>query len=247
MVFWWDMDADPYAATRPVEIIGTLDNINKAEKLISSVIAEVSFLFLSQCAFIWGSPSLIARGLTTAQAAAASEQIQIQVPNEKVGLIIGRGGETIKGADFELVGFNNADLAIAFSMGGQHCFRVVAIDNHSSLSSTKERQNMVFWWDMDADPYAATRPVEIIGTLDNINKAEKLISSVIAEVSFLFLSQCAFIWGSPSLIARGLTTAQAAAASEQIQIQVPNEKAEVGRPIKGLQTRIGACIQVVIV
>ena len=53
MVFWWDMDADPYAATRPVDIIGTLDNINKAEKLISSVIAEVSFLFLSQCAFIW--------------------------------------------------------------------------------------------------------------------------------------------------------------------------------------------------
>ena len=32
MVFWWDMDADPYAATRPVEIIGTLDNINKVEK-----------------------------------------------------------------------------------------------------------------------------------------------------------------------------------------------------------------------
>ncbi|GMY07919.1 far upstream element-binding protein 1-like isoform X2 [Fagus crenata] len=83
-----DMDADPYAATRPVEIIGTLDNINKAEKLISAVIAEAD---------AGGSPSLIARGLTTAQAAAASEQIQIQVPNEKVGLIIGRGGETIKG------------------------------------------------------------------------------------------------------------------------------------------------------
>ncbi|GMY35093.1 far upstream element-binding protein 2 [Fagus crenata] len=124
------MDADPYAATSPVEIIGTLDSINKAEKLISSVIAEAN---------AWGSPSLIARGLTTAQAVAASEQIQIQVPNEKVGLILGRGGETIKGADFELVGFNNADLAIAFSMGVHHCFRGVAIDNHSSLSSTKER------------------------------------------------------------------------------------------------------------
>ncbi|GMY23707.1 Far upstream element-binding protein 3 [Fagus crenata] len=95
MVFRWDMNVDPYATTRPVEIIGTLDNINKAEKLISSVIAEVSFLFLSQCAFIWG--------LTTAQAAAASEQIQIQVPNEKVGLIIGRGGETIKGLQTRIV------------------------------------------------------------------------------------------------------------------------------------------------
>ncbi|GMY35095.1 far upstream element-binding protein 2-like isoform X5 [Fagus crenata] len=75
-------------ATRPVDIIGTSDNINKAQKLISSVIAEADAR---------GSPSLIARGLTTAQAAAASEQIQIQIPNEKVGLIIGRGGETIKG------------------------------------------------------------------------------------------------------------------------------------------------------
>lgn len=37
-----DADADPYAPTRPVEIIGTLDSINKAEKLISAVIAEVS-------------------------------------------------------------------------------------------------------------------------------------------------------------------------------------------------------------
>ncbi|KAG6656256.1 far upstream element-binding protein 1-like isoform X1 [Carya illinoinensis] len=83
-----DADAEPYSATRPVEIIGSLENINKAEKLISAVIAEAD---------AGGSPSLIAKGLTTAQAAAASEQIQIQVPNEKVGLIIGKGGETIKG------------------------------------------------------------------------------------------------------------------------------------------------------
>ncbi|XP_015885485.1 uncharacterized protein LOC107420925 isoform X2 [Ziziphus jujuba] len=84
-----DADADPYSASRPVEIVGTLDNINKAEKLINAVIAEAD---------AGGSPSLVARGLATAQAAAAAaEQIQIQVPNEKVGLIIGRGGETIKG------------------------------------------------------------------------------------------------------------------------------------------------------
>lgn len=36
-----DADADPYSATRSVEIIGSLDSINKAEKLISAVIAEV--------------------------------------------------------------------------------------------------------------------------------------------------------------------------------------------------------------
>ncbi|KAK9270080.1 hypothetical protein L1049_025654 [Liquidambar formosana] len=82
-----DADADPYSATRPVELIGSLENINKAEKLIKDVIAEAD---------AGGSPSLVARGFATAQAVGVAEQIQIQVPNEKVGLIIGRGGETIK-------------------------------------------------------------------------------------------------------------------------------------------------------
>ncbi|XP_031248745.1 far upstream element-binding protein 2-like isoform X2 [Pistacia vera] len=83
-----DAEADPYSTTRPVEIVGTLSNINKAEKLISAVIAEAD---------AGGSPSLVARGLATAQAAGIGEQVEIKVPNEKVGLIIGRGGETIKG------------------------------------------------------------------------------------------------------------------------------------------------------
>ncbi|XP_057975747.1 uncharacterized protein LOC131163060 isoform X2 [Malania oleifera] len=82
-----DADADPYSATRPVELIGTLENINKAEKLIKDVIAEAD---------AGGSPSLVARGFAAAQGSGAGEQIQIQVPNEKVGLIIGKGGETIK-------------------------------------------------------------------------------------------------------------------------------------------------------
>ncbi|XP_043722210.1 far upstream element-binding protein 1 isoform X2 [Telopea speciosissima] len=82
-----DADSDPYSETRPVELIGTLDNINKAEKLIKDVIAEAD---------AGGSPSLVARGFGTVQAGGASEQIQLQVPNEKVGLIIGKGGETIK-------------------------------------------------------------------------------------------------------------------------------------------------------
>ncbi|XP_022733059.1 far upstream element-binding protein 1-like isoform X2 [Durio zibethinus] len=83
-----DADADRDAPTRPVEIIGTLSSITKAEKLIHAVIAEAD---------AGGSPSLVARGLATTQAAGAAEQIEIQVPNEKVGIIIGRGGETIKG------------------------------------------------------------------------------------------------------------------------------------------------------
>ncbi|KAL5558611.1 hypothetical protein UlMin_034822 [Ulmus minor] len=82
-----DAEADPDSATRPVEIVGTLDSINKAEQLISAVIAEAD---------AGGSPSLVARGLASSHVSAAAEQIQLQVPNEKVGLIIGRGGETIK-------------------------------------------------------------------------------------------------------------------------------------------------------
>ncbi|XP_009800789.1 uncharacterized protein [Nicotiana sylvestris] len=81
-----DADTDPHAATRPVELIGTLENINKAEKLIKDVIAEAD---------AGGSPALVARGFGTVQAV-VGEQIEIQVPNEKVGLIIGKGGETIK-------------------------------------------------------------------------------------------------------------------------------------------------------
>ncbi|KAG5066230.1 hypothetical protein JHK86_009961 [Glycine max] len=77
-----DADADPLCATRSVELIGILESIDKAEKLMNADVGD--------------SPSLVARGLSPAQATVGSEQIQIQVPNEKVGLIIGRSGETIK-------------------------------------------------------------------------------------------------------------------------------------------------------
>ncbi|XP_018683382.2 uncharacterized protein LOC103989367 isoform X2 [Musa acuminata AAA Group] len=80
-----DAEADPHATIRPVELIGTLESINKAEKLIKDVIAEAD---------AGGSPSLVARGFGTIQS--GGEQFEIKVPNEKVGLIIGKGGETIK-------------------------------------------------------------------------------------------------------------------------------------------------------
>ncbi|CAL5362219.1 unnamed protein product [Camellia sinensis] len=43
-----------------------------------------------------GSPSLVGRGFGMVQAAGTVEQVLIQVPNQKVGVIIGKGGETIK-------------------------------------------------------------------------------------------------------------------------------------------------------
>ncbi|XP_043810417.1 far upstream element-binding protein 2 isoform X2 [Manihot esculenta] len=82
-----DADADPQSTTRPVELIGTLSSIKKAEKLINAVIAEAD---------AGGSPSLVARGLPSAQTGGVGDQLEMQVPNEKVGLIIGRGGDTIK-------------------------------------------------------------------------------------------------------------------------------------------------------
>ncbi|KAL7176619.1 hypothetical protein ACSBR2_030040 [Camellia fascicularis] len=82
-----DGEADPYSSTRPVELIGTLENINKAEKLIRDVIEEAD---------AGGSPAHVARGFSTVQAAGAADQILIQVPNEKVRVIIGKGGETIR-------------------------------------------------------------------------------------------------------------------------------------------------------
>ncbi|XP_010542704.1 PREDICTED: far upstream element-binding protein 1 isoform X3 [Tarenaya hassleriana] len=82
-----DAEADPNSALRPVEIIGTIASIEKAEKLIHAVIAEAE---------AGGSPALVARGLPATNAIGVPEQIEIKVPNDKVGLIIGRGGETIK-------------------------------------------------------------------------------------------------------------------------------------------------------
>lgn len=38
-----DADADPHCTTRPVELIGTVESIDKAEKLINAVIAEVRY------------------------------------------------------------------------------------------------------------------------------------------------------------------------------------------------------------
>ncbi|KAI3512978.1 hypothetical protein L1887_20301 [Cichorium endivia] len=82
-----DSEADPDSLTRPVELIGSLENINKAERLIKDVIAEAE---------AGGSPSLVARGYSAHSSGGSGEQVHIQVPNEKVGVIIGKGGETIK-------------------------------------------------------------------------------------------------------------------------------------------------------
>ncbi|KAL2346535.1 hypothetical protein Fmac_000535 [Flemingia macrophylla] len=78
-----DMDVDPNSLTRMVELMGTPDAIAYAEKLINEVIAEAES----------GSSGIIARRLT---GQSGSDEFSMKIPNNKVGLIIGKGGETIK-------------------------------------------------------------------------------------------------------------------------------------------------------
>ncbi|CAL0322539.1 unnamed protein product [Lupinus luteus] len=78
-----DGDADPNSPTRMVEIMGTPDAIAVAEKLIDEVLAEAEA----------GGSGVVTRRLT---GQAGSDEYVSKIPNNKVGLVIGKGGETIK-------------------------------------------------------------------------------------------------------------------------------------------------------
>jgi far upstream element-binding protein len=71
-------DVDSNALTRSVLLVGKPGSVDKAEQLIESVIAEAE----------------AARGFGSGQS--GSEQFDMAVPNNKIGLIIGKRGETIK-------------------------------------------------------------------------------------------------------------------------------------------------------
>ncbi|KAL6216769.1 hypothetical protein ACLB2K_009988 [Fragaria x ananassa] len=78
-----DADADLNCPTREVEIMGTPEQISKAEHLINEVLAEAES----------GAPAVVSRR-STGQAGA--ETFVMKIPNNKVGLVIGKRGETIK-------------------------------------------------------------------------------------------------------------------------------------------------------
>ncbi|VFQ60808.1 unnamed protein product [Cuscuta campestris] len=78
-----DMDADPTSQTREVELMGTPEQISRAEQLIQDVLAEADS----------GGSGMASR--RPGQQIGA-EQFVMKVPNNKVGLVIGKGGETIK-------------------------------------------------------------------------------------------------------------------------------------------------------
>ncbi|KAL7166440.1 hypothetical protein ACSBR2_037169 [Camellia fascicularis] len=79
-----DMDADPNSLTRMVELVGTPDQIAKAEQLIHDVLSEAEA----------GASGLASRRVTGQLP--GGEQFVMKIPNNKVGLVIGKGGETIK-------------------------------------------------------------------------------------------------------------------------------------------------------
>ncbi|CAI9093652.1 OLC1v1029207C1 [Oldenlandia corymbosa var. corymbosa] len=79
-----DMDADPHSQTRGVELMGTPEQISKAESLIKDVLNEAEA----------GGSGIVSRRVSGQQA--GGDQFVMKVPNNKVGLVIGKGGETIK-------------------------------------------------------------------------------------------------------------------------------------------------------
>ncbi|PWA76163.1 K Homology domain-containing protein [Artemisia annua] len=79
-----DMDQDPSSLTREVELTGSAESIAQAEQLIKEVLAEAE------------SGGSGAVGRRVGGQPGGTEQFQMQIPTKKVGLVIGKGGETIK-------------------------------------------------------------------------------------------------------------------------------------------------------
>ncbi|XP_022865388.1 far upstream element-binding protein 1 isoform X2 [Olea europaea var. sylvestris] len=127
---------------------------------------------------------------------------KIEIPNGRVGVIIGKGGETIK---------------------------YLQLQSGAKIQVTR---------DMDADPNSASRGVELMGTPEQVAKAEQLIKDVLAEAD-------AGGSGVASLQSTGLPS-----GAEQLVMKIPNNKVGLvigkgGEAIKDMQARSGARIQVI--
>lgn len=128
---------------------------------------------------------------------------RISIPNGKVGVIIGKGGETIK---------------------------YLQLQSGAKIQITK---------DAEADPYSLTRDVELMGTSEQISRAEQLIKDVIAETDTGASAP------SPN---QGLNIMQPGA--EQFSMKVPNTKVALligkgGETIRTMQSKSGARIQII--
>ncbi|KAM6559115.1 hypothetical protein CsatA_028354 [Cannabis sativa] len=80
-----DSEADPYSLSRDVELTGTSEQISRAEQLINDVISQTDTGNSAPSANQGGNPVQPGAG-----------QFIMKVPNNKVALLIGKGGETIR-------------------------------------------------------------------------------------------------------------------------------------------------------
>ncbi|XP_047172169.1 far upstream element-binding protein 2-like [Vigna umbellata] len=125
-----DMDADPNSATRTVELMGTPEAIASAEKLINEVLAEAES----------GGSGIVARRLT---GQAGSDEFVMRIPNNKVGLIIGKGGETIKNMQAS-TGARIQVIPLHLPPGDTSTERTLKIDGTpEQIESAKELVNQI--------------------------------------------------------------------------------------------------------
>ncbi|OAY26836.1 far upstream element-binding protein 1 [Manihot esculenta] len=126
---------------------------------------------------------------------------KIDIPNGRVGVIIGKGGETIK---------------------------YLQLQSGAKIQVTR---------DMDSDPNSPTRMVELMGTPEQIAKAEQLINEVLEQADA----------GGSGTVSRRFT---GQGGSEHFVMKIANNKVGLvigkgGETIKNMQTRTGARIQVI--
>ncbi|CAH8341853.1 unnamed protein product [Eruca vesicaria subsp. sativa] len=133
---------------------------------------------------------------------------KIDIPNMRVGVIIGKGGETIKS---------------------------LQLQSGAKIQVTR---------DMDADPNAATRTVDLTGTQDQISRAEELINEVLQE------AETGGAAGG-GLGGGGSRRMGGQPGADQFVMKIPNNKVvglvigKGGETIKSMQANTGARIQVI--
>ncbi|KAL0394157.1 UNVERIFIED_CONTAM: Far upstream element-binding protein 2 [Sesamum latifolium] len=126
-----DMDADPNSATRGVELMGTPDQIAKAEQLINDVLSEADA----------GGSGVVSRRL--AGQPSGTEQFVMKVANNKVGLVIGKGGETIRNMQAK-TGARIQVIPLHLPPGDMSKERTVQIDGTSEqIEAAKQLVNEV--------------------------------------------------------------------------------------------------------
>ncbi|CAJ1973521.1 unnamed protein product [Sphenostylis stenocarpa] len=170
-----DMDADPNSATRTVELMGTPEAIASAEKLINEVLAEAES----------GGSGIVARRLT---GQAGSDEFVMRIPNNKVGLIIGKGGETIKNMQAS-TGARIQVIPLHLPPGDTSTERTLKIDGTpEQIESAKELVNQI----ISGEPNALVR-VSVYGTIGDTNMKPSVgVPSACPDILRYHMMNCLF-------------------------------------------------------